>query len=419
MDLDDLFPADQPTVVAYGGGRDSTAAIIEMHRRGIRIDAILMADTGNEKPATYAFLVLFNRWLRANGLPAITFVRYVPDKAPYHTLEGNMVKNATLPGIVFNRHTCAQKFKIQPQDAHVRGWLPAQRAWAFGRRVTKVIGFLPEEEYRLKRADARAHAGAFSPEQGRYDFRFPLMAWGMDLGGCIGVIERAGLPVPPKSSCYFCASMKPEEVRQLSPLERGLIVLQELSAEPYNSKVHGLWRRPRKSDGRPGSITEFILREDLEFVPLTDICTKVVLNPRCSKARVGYSLRPDPVHRPRPQWLSEQLREHGHRVPPILLDPDADVADAYLDMHILDRVQSVLEGTAHARMAADAAAELGIGGRPSRALPVVAQQTTLFAPSAPCGPSPNHPCLCPHASPERRLARREADTTAPDLFAAA
>lgn len=142
MDIHELFPAGQPVVVAYGGGRDSTAAIIEMHRRGIRIDLILMADTGNEKPETYAFLVIFNAWLLANGLPSITFVRYIPDKAPYHTLEGNMVMNATLPGIAFNRHTCAQKFKIQPQDTHIRRWAPAQRAWAGGRRVTKVIGFL-------------------------------------------------------------------------------------------------------------------------------------------------------------------------------------------------------------------------------------------------------------------------------------
>jgi hypothetical protein len=396
MDTDELFPPDQPIVIAYGGGRDSTAAIIEMHRRGIRIDVILMADTGNEKPETYLFLVLFNCWLRANGLPEITFVQYVPAMAPYHTLEGNMVLNATLPGIVFNRHTCAQKFKIQPQDSFIRGWTPAQRAWAHGRKVTKVIGFLAEEEYRLKRADARAHAGAFSPEQGRYDFRFPLMAWGMDLAACIRTITRAGLPVPPKSSCYFCPSMKPDEVLRLSPLERALIILQELSAEPYNTKVHGLWRRPRKHDGRPGSMTEFILQQDLEFVPLTDICTRVVLNPNCNKARVGYSLRPEPAHRPRDLWLSEQLREHGHRVPAILLSGDAAAQDAFRDMHILDRVQSVLEGTAHARMAAEAAAALGIGGRPARALPVLHHQTSLFE-ASPCDAPAcgiEHPSLC-------------------------
>lgn len=294
--------------------------------------------------------------------------------------------------------------------------MPAQRAWAQGRKVTKIIGFLGEEEYRLKRADARAHAGAFSADSDQYDYRFLLMVWGMDLDACIRTIERAGLHVPPKSSCYYCSSMKPDEVRALSPLERGLIVLQELSAEPYNTKMHGLWRRPRKIDGRPGSITEFILQEGLEFVPLTDICTKVVLNPRCSKARVGYSLRPDPTHRPRDQWLSEQLREHGHRVPPILLSGESEAPGAYRDMHILDRVQSVLEGTAHARLAAHAATELGIGGRPSRALPVLDQQTSLFGCADPCSggarAAPAATSAAPTSAPDRVAERRSTATCA-------
>ena len=37
----------------------------------------------------------------------------------------------------------------------------------------------------------------------------------------------------------------------------------ELRAEPYNRKVHGLWRRPRRTLGLPGSITEYILAKNL------------------------------------------------------------------------------------------------------------------------------------------------------------
>jgi hypothetical protein len=93
--------------------------------------------------------------------------------------------------------------------------------------------------------------GRLAPSVDSTTSRFPLMVWGMDLAACIHTIKSAGLPVPPKSSCYFCPSMKPQEVRELSPLERGLIILQELSAEPYNTKIHGLWRRPRKTFWTP------------------------------------------------------------------------------------------------------------------------------------------------------------------------
>ena len=42
-----------PLVIAFGGGTDSTAMLIEMERRGVRPDLIQFADTGNrdaEKP---------------------------------------------------------------------------------------------------------------------------------------------------------------------------------------------------------------------------------------------------------------------------------------------------------------------------------------------------------------------------------
>ena len=44
---------DNPLVVAYGLGVDSTAMLVEFAHRGIRPDLILFADTGGEKPETY------------------------------------------------------------------------------------------------------------------------------------------------------------------------------------------------------------------------------------------------------------------------------------------------------------------------------------------------------------------------------
>lgn len=52
-----------PLVVSYGMGVDSTALLVGLAARGIRPDAILFADTGAERPETYAYLAPFNRWL--------------------------------------------------------------------------------------------------------------------------------------------------------------------------------------------------------------------------------------------------------------------------------------------------------------------------------------------------------------------
>jgi hypothetical protein len=47
---------DWPLVVAYGLGVNSTAMLVEFARRSITPDLILFADTGGEKPETYAYL---------------------------------------------------------------------------------------------------------------------------------------------------------------------------------------------------------------------------------------------------------------------------------------------------------------------------------------------------------------------------
>ena len=49
-----------------------------------------------------------------------------------------------------------------------------------------------------------------------YGFKwYPLMEWGWTRDDCIRQIEAAGLPQPGKSSCFFCPSMKPDEITAL------------------------------------------------------------------------------------------------------------------------------------------------------------------------------------------------------------
>lgn len=307
----------QPIIVAYGVGRDSTALLIEMHRRGIRPDAILFANIGSEKRETYQFIPVFAEWLRRHDFPALTTVCYRPKSAPYRTLEGNMILNATLPGATFGKSSCTMKFKVEPQEAWTKTWAPAKAAWAAGRKVVRMIGFECGEEYRLRRADAKAHCGRFS-DSARYEYQYPLIDWNLDLGRCVDIIKSTGLPVPPKSACYFCPNQQPAEVEELSEEDRARIILMELTAEPYNVKIHGLWRRPRKADGRPGSITEYILQQGLPFVPLNSIARKIVLNPNCKKAGAGNTF--DPPHNR--VSLRSLLTAAGHPAPEIVAEND-------------------------------------------------------------------------------------------------
>jgi hypothetical protein len=92
---------DCPLVVAYGLGVDSTAMIIEFVHRGIRPNLILFADTGGEKPETYAYLPVIQRYLAGVGFPVVTTVRYEPKRAAYSTLEQQCLHTGTLPSLAY------------------------------------------------------------------------------------------------------------------------------------------------------------------------------------------------------------------------------------------------------------------------------------------------------------------------------
>lgn len=260
----DFFAPDRPPlVVAYGMGVDSTALLVGLRNRDTRPDAILFADTGAEKPETYAFEAPMQEWLRREGFPPITTVRYVPQRfknwPPYYTLEDNCLTNGTLPGISFGPATCSVKWKQQPQHKWAQQWEPARAAWAAGMTVTKLIGFDASP------ADRRR---TYVPEGERhYAYGYPLQDWGWDRAECQRQITAAGLPVPPKSSCFFCLAMKPHEVRALGPDLLRRIVVMEARAKPRLTTTEGLWRTrikgTRGATPRPGSMTEFIVSERL------------------------------------------------------------------------------------------------------------------------------------------------------------
>jgi len=259
--------------VAYGMGVDSTACLVGLVQRGIRPDFILFADVGAEKQVTYDYEPIMQEYLRENGFPPITTVRYSPVHAPYTTLEGNMVMNATLPGATFNRGSCTDKFKIQPQHKWAKNNYPHAT-------IKKVIGFEACEEYRTKSAADKCHTG-------ENDW-YPLQDWGWDREECKARIAESGLPVPEKSACIFCPNMKEDELHALTPEELGRVVRVEVVAEPYNRKVEGLWRRRRKRDNRPGSMTEYIVEHGMDFVH-PDQLEWMSLNENCMKGKRGFT----------------------------------------------------------------------------------------------------------------------------------
>ena len=129
----------------------------------------------------------------------------------------------------------------------------------------KLIGYDAGEEKR--RLGALPHDLA----DRRYQKEYPLMEWGWDRNRCIQEIRNAGLPLPGKSSCFFCPSMKRREIRTLyhrypDLLARALAI--EDRARPNLLTVRGLgrnyaWRDFIEADQAQLAIPEVFAEDDL------------------------------------------------------------------------------------------------------------------------------------------------------------
>lgn len=226
-------------IVGYGGGTNSTAMLIGMHQRGIPADLILFSDTGGEQSHTYEYLPIMNRWLSEHGMPEITVVENVDCNGDRLTLEQECLRSGTLPAIAYGYKKCSLKHKIAPQDKFCNHHPPCQEVWARGEKVVKFIGFDAGEEHR------KTHAFVYDIQDKKYRKEYALIDWGWYREDCIAAIEQEGLPLPGKSSCFFCPSMKRHEIRTLYHRHRDLFeraLAIEDNALPNLTSVKGLGR---------------------------------------------------------------------------------------------------------------------------------------------------------------------------------
>lgn len=177
------------TMACIGLGVNSTGMLAGMHERGERPDASLFADTAGEGPWVYEHLRILNEWCKSVGFPLIETVR-----ATGKTLEQDCLDRNALPSIAYGFKTCSLRWKKDPQDKWARnnGF----------RDAVRLIGIDMDEVRRAKEFPLT---------------RYPLIEWGWGRDECMEAIERAGLPQPKKTSCFFCPSTKKHEILALPP----------------------------------------------------------------------------------------------------------------------------------------------------------------------------------------------------------
>lgn len=191
--------------ISYGGGVQSTALIVLAAQGKIQpimggeLTAALFANTGDdsEHPATLTFVRNFMvDWAAQHNITVHELQRRTRD-GEIETLWGRAThpEKRSLPipmrlsnGAPASRH-CTVDFKIKV----LQKWLKQNGATKEDPAVVAVG--ISTDEY--KRANNKSDA--------LFEKRvFPLLELGLSRTDCVKVIADAGIPVPPKSSCFFC-----------------------------------------------------------------------------------------------------------------------------------------------------------------------------------------------------------------------
>ena len=180
-----------------------------------------------------------DQWLKEHGMPEITRVYKTTKDGKRLTLEDECLKSGTLPSIAYGFKRCSLKHKIGPQEKFCNNYPPCREVWRSGKKVVKFIGYDAGEHYRSDKVLLNDLADP------KYSKWYPLMEWGWDREECIRQIEAAGLPQPGKSSCFFCPSMRAEEIIDLREhypdLFRRALALED-NARANLKTVQGLGR---------------------------------------------------------------------------------------------------------------------------------------------------------------------------------
>ncbi|MHC4395643.1 MAG: phosphoadenosine phosphosulfate reductase domain-containing protein [Planctomycetota bacterium] len=219
-------------IISYGGGVNSTAMTLLLLKQQKPIDYILFADTGEEKPETYQFVEVFDQYLKDKHSLSITIVKPMVDGKP-QTLSEYCQKHVILPS--FHWRFCTDKFKIRPIRSFLKLVFERSEASVASKSESFVeyIGFDTGEWERIKKSRWRDTT-----------YVYPLIDEDIHRIDCECIIRQHGLPIPPKSSCYFCPFTKPQELAELQEKHPDLIAKMQELEEYVNNPAISTRKKP-------------------------------------------------------------------------------------------------------------------------------------------------------------------------------
>lgn len=181
-------------VFSCGGGVQSTACLVLAAQGKIPYRTFIFANVGDqaESPDTIRYIAeVLKPYAEAHGIEWVDVQRRRRDGTPVDLYEElhRPIRSIDIPIRMANgapgRRNCTTYFKIKP----IAKWIKAN---APGCILGKGI------------STDEPHRATPSREDDGYISAYPLIELGFSRADCLEIARAAGIPQPPKSSCWFC-----------------------------------------------------------------------------------------------------------------------------------------------------------------------------------------------------------------------
>lgn len=200
-------------IFSFGGGVQSMAVLVLSVQGRLDYTEFLFSNVGNdsENPKTLEYVNnIAKPYAETYGLKIVEMSRQRRLPTQPQTLLQEVYAEAKYVPIPLylngggpQKRSCTGKWKIEVVDKYVRKNYGATK----NNRIEIGVGISVDESHRMRTDD---------PERFPYTKKtYPLIDLMMNRKNCVDVISSAGLPIPPKSSCFFCPFKKPSEFVQM------------------------------------------------------------------------------------------------------------------------------------------------------------------------------------------------------------
>ncbi len=191
-------------IFSFGGGVQSVAVLALQATGRVNYDAFVFANVGedSENPDTLTYYRdIAIPFAAAHGIKMVEVARKKRTGEVYTLMDAikGEARSIVIPARMANgapgNRNCTEDWKIKQVDKYIRS---LKQKW-----VVVGMGISLDEFTRARDTNWHDHHGKTSLGFNRKR-EYPLIDQRLTRMDCIRIIGEAGLPVPPKSSCFFC-----------------------------------------------------------------------------------------------------------------------------------------------------------------------------------------------------------------------